>query len=156
MYLRTGSCYSVEDHFQNRVYYLLDERLTWREARDSCSENNDGYLAAVNNKAQFNFMLGMFDKYRAQGGHFVSAWLDGKYEPATAMWRCDAYVYGTKIRCQAAMPWAFEEPNNLDFDEHCILLWWSRTDGVVNYVCDALLPAICATHRYSFLVNRGI
>ena len=146
-------CCSVVDHFNNRAYVLLDESLTWAEARARCSEGNNGYLAVANNAEQFDFLRGMLDKYRSQGGAANGAWIDGRlYEPATAEWVCDAYVYGSNYYCQPGMPWTHGEPSNLDF-EHCILVWFNKTDGVSNYVCNEKMPAICATFRYGVHVN---
>ena len=125
---------------------MIDEALTWDEARDRCSENNDGYLAVANKAYEFSFLRGMYDKYRRQGGTANGAWIDGKFDNATDKWVCDAYIYGQNTDCNSDMPWTHGEPNNLDI-ERCALVWFTRTDGVANYMCNEKLPTICATYR---------
>ena len=44
------------------------------------------------------------------------------------------------------MPWTHGEPNRIE-SEHCILVWYSRTDGVANFRCYEKMPAICAINR---------
>ena len=88
----------------------------------------------------------MYDKYRAQGGNANGAWIDGKFNNGTNKWVCDAYIYGKSPDCMSDMPWTHGEPNNLD-TERCILVWFTRTDGVANYMCHEKMPAVCATSR---------
>ena len=128
------------------MYYWLDEALTWVEARDRCSEGNNGYLAVAKSKKQFDFLRGMYDEYRARRGDAAGAWIDGKYHNATKTWVCDSYIYVWYPNYMSYMSWSFEEPNG-ELTEHCVLVWHSRTDGVANYRCNARMPAICATFR---------
>ena len=137
------------DHFYNRPYYLLDEALTWARAEERCSEGNNGYLAAANSAEQFDFLRGLYDKYRNQSGSAVGAWIDGIYDSDAKMWRCHSNEFDT---CPSDMPWSHGEPNRND-TEHCILVWYSRTDGVANYNCNKTMPAICATNRYFSPIN---
>ena len=124
---------------------MLDEALTWAEARDRCSEGNNAYLAVANYDKKFDFLRGLYDKYRNQSGSAVGAWIDGKYDNASKTWHCDAGGLGI---CSHRMPWSHGEPNRND-TEHCVLVWYSRTDGVANYNCNKTMPAICATIRYA-------
>ena len=121
---------------------MLDEVLTWNEARDRCSEGNNAYLAAADYDEQFAFLRGLYDKYRNQSGSAVGAWIDGKFDNATKTWQCGMG------KCSFEMPWSRGEPNRED-TEWCLLVWYSRTDGVANYRCNATMPAICATIRYA-------
>ena len=147
------SC-SVKGNFYNRAYYLLDEALTWTEARDSCREDNNGFLAVANNDNEFDFLRAMYDNYRSQGGSAIGAWIDGEYYNVTKKWHCHSNVnYADRDdTCGNDMPWSHGEPNRND-TEHCILVWYSRRDGVANYRCNATMPAICATYRYFITVN---
>ena len=132
---------------------MLDDALTWTEARDRCSQGNNGYLAAANSDAHFAFLRGLYDKYRNQSGSAVGAWIDGKFDNATNKWVCDAYVYGANIGCLAELLWATGAPNHEDTDR-CIGVWYQRPDGVANRKCNKKVPAICATFRYDhFPVN---
>ena len=146
MHVGTCPCSRVEDHLKKRAYYLIDEALTWYEARDRCSKNGEGYLAEAHNAEQFDFLRGMYDKYRAQGGNANGAWIDGQFDNGTKEWVCDSYIYGKNTDCMSAMPWTHGEPNNLD-TERCALVWFTRTDGVANYMCHEKMPVICATYR---------
>ena len=142
-------CYSVEDHFYNRAYYLIDEALTWAEARDRCSEGDAGFLAEAKNVEQFDFLRGMYDKYLAQGGDVIGAWIDGKYDPDRKAWPCNSYFDFDAYYddpCLKTMPLSTGEPSIVD-TMRCVIVWWQKTDGVANYRCDAKLPAICATYR---------
>ena len=125
---------------------MLDEVLTWTEARDRCSQDNNGYLAVAKNVQEFKFLRVMYDKYRSRGGDANGAWLDGTYTNSnnTNKWICDSNGEGSD--CPSKMPWTNGEPNNLD-TERCILVWFTRTDGVANYMCNERMPAICATYR---------
>ena len=140
------SCFRVVDHFYSRPYYLLDEALTWARAEQRCSEGNDGYLAAANSAEQFDFLRGLYDKYRNQSGSAVGSWIDGKFDNATNKWVCDAYVYGANTACLAEMLWASGEPDHEDTDR-CIGVWYQQPDGVVNCNCSKKGLAICATFR---------
>ena len=137
------ACSSFEDHFNSRAYYWLNEALTWDEARGRCSEGNNGFLAVANSKKQIEFLRGMYDEYRSRGGDAAGVWIDGKYDNATKTWRCYS---NDDDACVSDMPWSRGEPNRND-TEWCILVWYSRTDGMANYRCNARMPAICATFR---------
>ena len=97
----------------------------------------------ANSVKEFQFLRGLYDEYRAKGGVAVGAWIDGEYDSAAKTWYCDANGQGSV--CPLDMPWSFREPNRLD-TEHCILVWFARTDGVANYRCNATMPAICAAY----------
>ena len=157
MYM-TCTCSSVEHHYKKRAYVLLDEQLTWDEANDRCKEGDNAYLAVANDYKIFKFLRGMYDEYVANGGSANGVWIDGKYYPLTDTWQCDSNsnnnVYEYEDICQYDMPWSHREPNRLD-TEHCILVWYSRRDGVANYRCNARMPAICATKRYVLLLLYG-
>ena len=128
------------------MYYWLDEELTWDEARNSCSDGNNGYLAVANSDKQFKFLRGMYDEYIYQGGDALGAWIDGKFNNATKTWVCDSYIYVWYPNYMSYMSCSFEEPNG-ELTEHCVLVWHSRTDGVANYNCNQAMPAICAAYR---------
>ena len=98
----------------------------------------------ANSVKKFKFLRGLYDEYRAKGGIAVGAWIDGKYDSAAETWHCESNGLGTT--CPPDMPWTYEEPNNVD-DEKCIIVWFTRTDGVANYRCNEKMPAICATFR---------
>ena len=136
--------FRVEDNFQNRAYYLLDEALTWTEARAKCSTNNAGYLAMANSAEHFTFLKGMFDNYRSQGGSAEGAWVNGVYE--YSRWLCHDYIYGLEAACPSVMPWTSGEPDNLP-TEKCARVQHTKTDGLANYACTEKMPAICATFR---------
>ena len=145
-------CFSVVDHFHNRRHFFIDKPLTWSEASDECRKTNDGYLAVANSEEEFDFLRGMYDEYVAQGGSAIGVWIDGTFDNDTKTWTCysnydDVYFDDS---CLDDMPWSFGEPNRNE-TEHCILVWYSRTDGVANYRCNVKLPAICATKRYFFV-----
>ena len=142
-YYTVSACFSVVDHFYNRAYVLLDEALSWDAASDRCREGRNGYLAAAQNKEEFDFLRGMYDKYDAQGGSAIGAWIDGKYDNATKAWHCYS---NDDDACLSDMPWSVGKPNRNE-TEQCILVWWSTTDGVVNHRCNSRMPAICATLR---------
>ena len=145
---------SVEDHYNKRAYVLLDEALTWDEAYDRCRQGDYEYLAVANDEKLFKFLRGMYDEYVANGGSAIGAWIDGRFYNTTDAWNCESnagnFAYDYDYLCQSEMPWSNGEPNRND-TEHCILVWYSRTDGVANYRCNVKLPAICATKRYFFV-----
>ena len=148
----TCTCFSVEDRFNKRAYVLLDEALTWAEANDRCRQGDNDYLAVANNDELFNFLKGMLDAYRTQGGSANGTWIDGKFDNSTDAWNCESnsnsFAYNYEDICQPGMPWANEEPADADDSGHCVLVWHSSSDGVTNYWCNTKLPAICATKRY--------
>ena len=147
--LHASWCFRVEDRFKYRDYYLVDESLTWEQARARCSQNSDGYLAVAYSVEHFNFLKGMFDNYRSQGGSAAGAWINGKYTSSVSKWFCYDYTYGYGPTCLAGMPWSNGEPGSLA-TEHCIRVAQTNTDGVVNGQCDDTMPAICAKFRYVF------
>ena len=132
------------DHFNAKAYYLIDEALTWAEASDRCAEGNAGYLAEAKDDKEFKFLRGMYDKYRTQGGDANGAWIDGTYDNITKQWMCDSHGFGSD--CLWDTPWSHGEPNRLHI-ERCLLVWFTRNDGVANYMCSERMPAICATYR---------
>ena len=134
---------SVRAHANNRTYFILDEALSWDEARARCNESNEGYLAVANSAKEFKFLRGLYDEYRARGGVAVGAWIDGEYDSAAKTWHCESNGPGTV--CLSGMPWTYEEPNNVD-DEKCIIVWFTRTDGVANYYCHKKMVAICTAY----------
>ena len=144
--------FSVADHFYKRRYVFLDEALTWDTAYKKCRAYRNGYLAAAKNDEEFDFLRGMYDVYRALGGNAIGVWIDGKYDNVTNEWRCYSYynLYSSGLYyydpCWNDMPWSHGEPNRND-TEHCLLVWYSRRDGVANYRCNEKMPAICATFR---------
>ena len=147
---------SVVGLFNNRLYYLVDEALTWSEARNRCSQDNSGFLASsAYSVQQFNFLRGLYDEYRAKNGTAIGAWIDGQYDSEAKEWHCKSFWYGRHGRCPNDMKWSHGEPNRND-TEHCILVWYSRRDGVANYRCDARMPAICAAHRLCFVLRGKI
>ena len=131
---------------------MVDAALTWDEAKAKCAENGAGYLAEADSVEKFNFLKGMLDAYRTQGGSADGAWIDGKFDNATDAWNCESnsnsFAYNYEDICQSGMPWANEEPVDADDRGHCVLVWHSSSDGVTNYWCNTKLPAICATKRY--------
>ena len=129
------------------MYVWLDEALTYDEANARCSEGNNGELAVANSKKQFEFLRGMYDEYRSRGGNAVGAWIEGKYDNASKIWRCKSnYDFYYDDACRNTMPWTHGEPNRIE-TEWCILVWYSRTDGVANFRCYEKMPAICAINR---------
>ena len=142
------TCSSFEDHLHGRVFVWLSEELTWDEARARCSEGDYANMPVANRKTHFDFLRGMYDEYRSRGGDAVGAWIDGKYDYNTKTWHCYSNYNDA---CLSDMPWSRGEPNRND-TEHCILVWWSKTDGMASYNCSARMPAICTTYRYHFHV----
>ena len=136
---------SVRAHANNRTYFILDEALSWDEARARCNDSNSGHLAVANSVKEFQFLLGLYDEYRAKGGIAVGAWIDGEYDSAAKTWYCESNSPSTA--CLPGMPWTYEEPNNVD-DEKCIIVWFTRTDGVANYICSKKMAAICSAYPY--------
>ena len=130
---------------------MLDEALTWAEARARCKEGSNEYLAVANSVEQFNFLRGMYDKYRANNGSADGVWIDGKFDAAANVWNCysnyDNFAYDYNDVCQSDMPWS-SGGSNTGSNQHCILVWHANSDGVKNYGCSEKMPAICATKRY--------
>ena len=118
-------------------YHFVDAALNWTESLAAC-EDRHGALAMAYNADRFEALREVYDHYRASVGSAAGAWLDGRRANATSSWRCE----DDKIDCASAMPWSTGEPNRPD-SEHCVLLWYSRTDGVANYDCNRMMPAIC-------------
>ena len=134
---------SVRDHYNNRTYFILDEALSWDEARARCNDSNEGHLAVANSVKEFKFLRGMYDEYRVKGDVAVGAWIDGEYDPVAKTWRCESN--GPRTACRSGMPWSNKEPNRLN-SEHCIIVWYTRSDGVANFRCWEKMPAICAAY----------
>ena len=118
------------------LYQFIDDALSWNESLATCKQH--GALAMADDAETFNVLLGMYKKYRAANGTAVGVWLDGTRANATSSWRCE----DDTIDCGADMPWSVGEPNRPD-SEHCVLVWYSRTDGVANFGCDGKMPTIC-------------
>ena len=139
---RTGVRFRVEQSFRNRGYYLVDATLTWDEAKAKCAENGAGYLAEADSVEKFNFLKGMLDAYRTQGGSAVGAWIDGKYDSATSKWQCASHQYHDIKSCSPDMPGTWQAQTS-----GCIRLLYSTTSGVVTHSCTEKMPAICAKYR---------
>ena len=137
------ACCRVVRQFNNRVFYLLDEDMTWDEARDRCRQGHTGYLAVANTCSvqEFDFLRKIYDVYRAAGGKSRSVWIDGRFDPVDYVWRCLSNADGL---CRSGMPWAEEQGG----PANCVLIWGTYAQGVTNAECNSKMSAICATHRY--------
>ena len=120
-------------------YALIDDALTWNESRTAC-EKRHGVLAMANDAATFTVLRRMYEQYSVGAERpALGAWLDGRRVNDTAdSWQCES----NKIDCPSNMPWSSGEPNRQQ-TEHCVLVWYSRTDGVANYGCARKMVAIC-------------
>ena len=134
---------SVRVYYNSRTYFILDEALSWDEARARFNDSNEGHLAVANSVKEFKFLRGLYDEYRAKGGVAVGAWIDGEYDPVAKTWHCDSN--GPRTACRSGMPWTYKEPNRMN-SEHCIIVWHSRSDGVANFRCWEKMPAICTAY----------
>ena len=117
-------------------YVFVDGAYSWNDARSVCYAY--GALAMADNAATFDVLRSMYDQYIAGSGSAIGVWLDGRLVNDTDIWQCEA----NKVDCGANMPWSVREPNRLE-TERCVLVWYSRTDGVANYDCTKTMPAIC-------------
>ena len=141
---------SVVDKFAGLVtYYMPNDTLTWSEAAAKCGQGNGGYLATVFSADMFTFLKGMYNQYIAKGGNADGAWIDGKYNTGSKVWQCQGHS-----PCYGGIPWSVNEPNYLD-TEHCVLVWRTHDDGVINYSCDVKFPAICMASRYGVALSNS-
>ena len=96
--------------FNNHSYQLVDDGMTWEEAKVVC-ENKGGHLVVITSEEEQNFVCGLLDN-----GTRNSYWMGGfKNVDGSWQWITDENFSYTN--------WAPEDPNNAYGNENVLMMY---------------------------------
>ena len=72
--------------FNGHYYKLIDEHLTWTEARAACEENS-GHLATITSAEEQSFISDLIEEHDTQNANVHHYWLGGTDEESESRWK---------------------------------------------------------------------
>lgn len=98
--------------YNGHEYYLLNDLLSWTDAKDTC-EKNGGYLATITTQAEQNVVMKLVSQMNREGyyiGGYDNTGINGPYRWVTG----ELFSYTN---------WAPSEPNNAEGIEHYLEIY---------------------------------
>lgn len=106
--------------YQNKLFKVIKESVTWKEAQDKCRELG-GNLAMPKSADLGDFISGVARRYEING-----LWLGATDEEQEGVWK---WIDGTAM---TYTNWNVGEPNNVNGNEHYLETYTSSNDGKWN------------------------